>query len=109
MMIGKLNRRIQVLKHIETQDEFGQSVVSWEVVARAWANIVPKSGGEIFNFQRIMTKSDVVITMRYDKEITVQHRVKYLDKTYEIVAVQDENTSHKATVLYCKEANENEL
>lgn len=107
MDIGSLNRRIEVLQFFEERDSLGGVVGLWQTVGRVWANIEPKTGSEYFQNQQINAESNVTITMRFYAGISALNRVRYQDKTYEIVAVADTCTEHKSTVLTCKEITNN--
>ena len=103
MDIGKLNRRIEVLKYEVQKDLFGGEDGEWVAVDRLWAFIQPVSGKEFFSEQQVQAEVTTTITIRYNPRINVMNRVKYQDKLYEIIGVSDEYTDHRATVLNCKE------
>lgn len=103
MDIGRLNRTIKVLRAIRERDEFGGEDITWWVVKEKWAKIEPISGTEVFTSSQITAETAVKITTRYDKDITVLDRIGYEDKVYEIIGVIDSKTSHRTTIINCKE------
>ena len=103
MNIGKLNRRISILKYEVTRDEYGGEQREWAVQRTLWANILPVSGTEYFKSQQVEAQNITTIIIRYRTDITVLNRVKYLDKTYEIIGISDNFTDHKMLTLNCKE------
>lgn len=109
MNIGKLNRRVSLLKRFVTRDEYGGEVTDWKTVGRVWANVAPEYGIEYLQSQQVTAETIVKITLRYNPEITVENRIEYNGKLYEIVGVMDEDTGHRATILNCKEMVSNEL
>lgn len=109
MDIGKLNRQIDLLKFVTQRDEFGGEVGEWTPIARIWARIEPVSGTEYFQAQQVQAETVTRITVRYNPEITVMHRIRYGTKLYEIIGVSDDQTGHRATVINCKEVVNDEL
>ena len=103
MNIGDLRRRVRLMQFVEQRDEFGAVKLEWANVGFIWASIEPISGTENFGNQHVSAEVTNKITMRYHPTINVMHRIGYQDKLYEIKAVMDEDTLHKATVLLCKE------
>lgn len=109
MNIGDLNRRVEVLQFIEERDDMGGVVGAWHAVGRVWANIKPSSGTEYFQNQQVNAETNTTITVRFYASLTVEHRIKYGEKLYEIIGVGDEETAHKWTVINCKEIVDGEL
>lgn len=103
MNIGRFNRRIDILKYDVTRDEYGGEIKEWVVVKSLWAYIQPVSGTEYFKAQQVDAQNITTITIRYRTDITVLNRVKYQDKTYEIIGISDVKTDHKMLTLNCKE------
>ena len=103
MKIGNLNRRISILKYEVTRDEYGGEQREWVVQRSLWARIEPVSGTEYFKSQQVEAQNITTITIRYRTDISVLNRIKYLDKTYEIIGISDNHTSHKMLTLNCKE------
>jgi len=103
MDIGRLNRRIEVLSLNITRDEYGGEEKTWITSLNLWANIKPLTGKEIFSNYQVEASSDILITIRYNPSINVLNRIKYKDKTYEILGVSDEETLHKFMILNVKE------
>ena len=103
MDIGRLNRRIDILKYDVTRDEYGGEIKEWVKVRSVWATISPVSGTEYFKSQQVEAQNITTITIRYRTDITVLNRVKYLNKTYEIIGISDKFTTHKMLILNCKE------
>ena len=103
MLIGKLNRKVKILKCIITRDTFGGEEKDWILDHEVWASIETTSGKEYFNREKVTAEATCTITIRYNPNITVLNRIEYNGKLYEIVGVYDDNAEHKATILNCKE------
>ena len=109
MDIGKLNRRVEILEFKKVRDSYGGEDGRWEVASEVWANIKPVSGTEYFTMQQVEAQVVVTITMRYNPNVNVMNRIRYLGKTFEIIGVSDEGAEHKVTILNCKELTNIEL
>ena len=109
MDIGKLNRRVEVLRFFTTRDEYGGEVGEWKVVDRLWASIIPVSGSEYFQSQTVNAETIIKVTIRYNPRIDVMNRIRYQGNLYEIIGVVDDKTAHRATILNCKEMVNNGL
>lgn len=103
MNIGKLNRRIDILKYDVTRDEYGGEQKEWVLQKTLWASIQPVSGTEYFKAQQVEAQNITTIIIRYRTDITVLNRIKYKDKIYEIIGVSDNFTNHNMLTLNCKE------
>ena len=102
MNIGELNRRIEVLEFQEDRDDFGGVVGEWVIIGRVWANIIPKNNGETLTNQQVKSNQTVKITVRFYAGLSTKHRIKYLDKLYEIVGIIDKETFHRWTEINAK-------
>jgi len=103
MDIGRLNRRVDILEFVAIRDEFGGEDGTWQKVKTVWAYIKPSSGTEIFRAEQVNAENTTTITIRYNPYVTVLNRVRYKNKTYEIIGVSDDNTDHEVMILNCKE------
>ena len=109
MDIGKLNRRVEILRFFKDRDEYGGEVGEWRAVAKVWAAITPVSGTEQMFAQQVTAEAVVKITIRYLPWLEVMHRIRYGEKLYEIIGAMDADTSHTKTILNCKEMVSDEL
>jgi SPP1 family predicted phage head-tail adaptor len=109
MTIGKLNRRIEILRFLTARDEYGGSGGEWVVAGRVWAKIEPMSGTEFFRAQQVTAETTTKITVRYNPGLDVTRRIRYGGKLYEIIGIGDEQASHRWTVINCKELVNEEL
>ena len=103
MDIGRINRRIDILEYVVTRDEYGGEDGNWVKIRTLWAYVKPVSGTEYFKAQQPTAETTTTITIRYNPKISVLNRVRYQNKTYEIIGVSDKDTDHRETILNCKE------
>ena len=109
MTIGELNRKIEVLEFQEARDSFGGVVGNWIVVGRVWAKIKPGVGSEHFVNNEVQSTQQSTIIIRFYPAMSVEHRIKYIDTIYEVVAVKDIITNHRWTEITVKEITNEEL
>lgn len=101
--IGELNRRIEILELHEERDSFGAIVGNWITVGRVWAKIVPGVGRENLINEQVQGIQEATITVRFYPAMSLKHRVKYLDRYYDIIAVKDKITAHRWTEIQVRE------
>ena len=98
-----LNRRIRILKYVETGDEYGlthqtlQDVIGHTI----WARIEPARGKTYYEQTRDKVELITKITIRYRKNIDETMLVKYGEKTYKITSVVDPYEEHVKLELMC--------
>ena len=109
MDIGKLNRRVEILRFFKDRDEYGGEIGEWKTVAKVWAAISPVSGTEQMFAQQVTAEAVVKITIRYLPWLDVMHRIRYGERLFEVVGSLDSETMHKATIINCKEIVSDEL
>lgn len=103
MDIGRLNRRVDILEYVVSRDEYGGENGEWRKVKSIWAYIKPISGTEFFSKEQPEAENTTTIIVRFNPHISVLNRIKYKNKTYEIIGVNDSNTDHEEMILNCKE------
>lgn len=92
MRAGSLDRRIVIEEKVETQSSSGHPVESWRVVSPIWAGIRYDRGSERFNAPQYVGRSVVTFRVRWSsitKGITVEHRISYEDRQYDILDIRE--------------------
>lgn len=80
---------MRIERKVVTKDSFGQSVESWEYVARTFASFVFASGREGFTGDRPVSQTPVVIEIRYRDWIGPEHRLVRKTTVYEVHSVEE--------------------
>ena len=96
-LIGNLPHRIEIYAPVETREATtGQVVVTWPTLtATRWASITPVGGQgaqanqEAFAARQVYPEATHRIRLRYFEGLTVQHRLKYGARTFDVAAVLD--------------------
>lgn len=89
--IGRLDRRITIQKKIFGTDASNQHLVTgWEDIEtnpEVWANVEEKSGTEVFQADQLVGLTVAQFTIRYRTDVTIQNRIVYNSKYYDIQAI----------------------
>lgn len=89
MKIGDLRHRIILQKFVETTDEEGFSTQEWQDVATVWASVENLYGREYWQAAAIQAENTVKFIIRYRNDITNDMRIKFKDKLYNIISIDN--------------------
>lgn len=110
--VGLLNRRVSIMKYVETVDEYGltNQTLQDAIGHKIWARIEPARGRTYYEQTRDKVELITKITIRYRKGIDENMLVKYGDKTWKITSVVDPYEAHVKLELMCniKEVGDND-
>ena len=101
--IGKLNRKISLLKFFDVPDEMGQTTQVLRSVKTVWASFVPIKGNEFYELQKLESKITHKIYMRFLPEVDNTWYIGYRGKTYCVTAAIDVDNAGKLLELQCCE------
>jgi SPP1 family predicted phage head-tail adaptor len=100
-MIGNLNKRVALLQKVQTAGGGGGFTEGWQSAATVWANLKAQSGSETYTADKMQTKAKYEIRMRTRSGPAAGWRVGFKTRTFDVVAVQDEDTA--TLLLICEE------
>lgn len=108
MKAGPLRERVTIEKPVDTQDDIGGTVRTWETVATCWAAVEPLSGREFFAAQQVQASSTTRIRIRFREDITTKMRVRHdagdsVEHYYAINAVTNIQARREQLQLMCTE------
>lgn len=103
MEAGRLNRRITIQKKTVTYNSYNEPIEAWADSHTIWSEVITTGGGEFYAAQKVNANTQVVFTVRYTKSINVMNRVKYDDRIFEILSVNDVNAGRKELQISAKE------
>lgn len=87
MRAGKLDRQLTIRRYSKNgTDEFNKPVFDWLDVETVWAQQRPNRGSERFSAGQIAGTAVMTFHIRYRSDITVQDRLVYEGREYEIIA-----------------------
>ena len=85
--IGERDRRITILKKETTTNAFNEAVVSWSDLITVWAKVSEAQGTEGYESDQLTERRLTVFDITYRCSVTVEHRIKYNDRYYDIVSI----------------------
>ena len=103
MNIGRLNKRITILKKVDSVNMLNQKSKTYEEVKTVWASVAPVRGSERYELQKLNEEITYRIYIRYLPGITADMYVRYKDKTFEIQSVIDVDLDGKMLEIDCIE------
>jgi SPP1 family predicted phage head-tail adaptor len=87
--IGDLRHRITLQKRIDTTDADGFTTQQWQDVATVWAAVENLHGREYWEAAAVQAENTVKFTIRYRADVDTSMRIKFRDKYYNIVAIDN--------------------
>lgn len=98
---GQRDRRIQVLKRVESRDASGAVVVSWSPAFKLWAAARDRTGRETLQAgQSEVPAWDIRFEVLYSAQVERTDRISYRGETWRIVHI-DEVGRTAGMVLLC--------
>jgi len=99
--VGELNKRISILQVQQIQDEYGFTTEQETEVCKCWAKVSNMSGTEIFkagtDYSKVKTR--FLIRYRKDIEFNADMKIRFKDKLYNIVYINNYNYSNEFVEL----------
>lgn len=89
MEAGKLDRRISIERAVITTDPLGGDSYVWSELAEVWAEVLPISDGERWRAAEVAANVTTRFRIRWGANVTVEDRIAYDGRTYEIVGVKE--------------------
>jgi SPP1 family predicted phage head-tail adaptor len=92
MKAGSLDRRITLLRGIETRNQFNEPILSWAPVATVWASKEDIRDAERVASQEVGADITSRFQIRYSSavaDVNPKDRLQLDDKVYDIVAVKE--------------------
>ena len=103
MNIGKLNKRLTLLRLGESEDSLGQSIKDLEEIATVWGSLYPVRGAEFYEVQKIQSRITHKCYIRYRNDIDTNCFIEYEGVRYSIESVLDPDLEHKMLEIMCSE------
>ena len=104
---GKYNKVISLQKQVNEQNDYGGIVSKWKTVANIRAAVEPLQGREFFSGAVPLNENTVRIRIRYGTNVDNTMRLKYGNRSLEIINIIDSKEAHKELQLICKELTGN--
>lgn len=87
--IGQMRHRVQFLKPVYTSNAYGEREKTYAAQAETWASIEYRSQGssEEVDAQRIASRVDCRVTIRFNSEINAEWRMVYGNQKFNVRTV----------------------
>lgn len=90
MRIGALNRRVQLCRRdVQRDPEGGEDVGVWKPYGSCAAGVTVVGGREGLEERQTVARTDRVFRVRWRRDVTVEDRIVYEGKAYDIVDVRE--------------------
>ncbi|WDU84211.1 phage head closure protein [Caloramator sp. Dgby_cultured_2] len=103
MKIGDLRHRITFQKYISTIDEEGFATQEWQDIASVWAAVKNLYGREYWEAAAIQAENTVKFTIRYRNDIDNTMRIKFNNKYYNIIFIDNIKYQNKFIEIKAQE------
>lgn len=87
MNFSKLRHKITLLKPTYQQNATGENEATFADYKTVWANVVPISGKEWVESQKLRAETAYKIALRYSSDVSTDMRIRYNQMQLEISAV----------------------
>jgi len=107
MKAGILRHRVELQEKIlpVERNEFGENdPTEWVTISQMYASIMPLSARELIIAQQMQSEITHKINIRYRVGITVENRVKYKDRVFNITGVINFDERNREIQLTCTES-----
>lgn len=89
MIVGKLDRRIEIQEPVTTQDTFGAESVAWQTFARVWAQATPMQAKERHQSAQIRESKVYSFVIRHLVGVESTFRIVFESEIYRILGVAE--------------------
>lgn len=103
MNAGLLNRRITIQTKTSAPDSSGQMIDSWSNLFGMWTQVLTSGGKEFYAAQKLRSDVTAVFKVRYTRGISVQQRINYEGRIFEILSANDPDGMRRELHISAKE------
>jgi len=106
----KLNMPLEVQHYVETEDELGQPVKTWQHLMKAWGNFMHLTGTQKWLAAQVQAEGTITLEMRYIPDLVTRLRadkkllrIKADGRDFAIESYRDPDEKRKRLHLDVKE------
>lgn len=100
---GQFRTRIMVQKKLITHNSYNEQIESWKDSFDLWADVINTGGGEFYAAQKLNAMTTAVFRTRYVSSISTLDRIKYGNRIFEILFINDISEKHIELLISAKE------
>ena len=101
--IGQLRHRLELHSASSTDNDFGEPILTFASYTTVWGQVSPMKGEELFHAQQTIPTITHKVLIRYNSNVTAEHRVVFDSRTFEINAVLNPEERNEMLFLHCTE------
>jgi len=101
MIIGRMDKRITLLKPVKIPDEMGGYKQTWENAGTVWAEFKKPSLSTVEAHGTVVSEVNQEIAIRYREDVRRGWRVEYRNRTFTVEHTYD--YGRESTVMICRE------
>lgn len=72
MTVGQMRERVRIERPVETQDDTGQPIQTWEEVATVWAAVEPGEPREVWQGRGVQMDGAETVTVRHRADVAAE-------------------------------------
>lgn len=96
-------RIIEIQEKTVSYNGYNEPIYTWASIAQVWAQISTTGGGEFYAAQKLNSAVQVLFKIRYGNSVNVQNRIRYENRIFEILSINDVDESHRELLISAKE------
>lgn len=89
MRAGELDRKIRIERRDISQQDYGEAVPTYTLLAKTWASVRPLSGREYFAGDQAIAEDFTEFRVRWLDGVNAQCRIIYNGNEYNVRAVHE--------------------
>lgn len=87
MQINKFDRKITIFSRVQTQNDYGEMILTDSLKAMVWANVVPIGGKETWMASQIVPEAKFKMVIRYRADLDETDKVLFEGTEYDIAYI----------------------
>jgi len=100
---GQFRTRVMVQKKSITYNSYNEPVEVWKDAFELWADVINTGGGEFYAAQKLNAQTTAVFRTRYVSSISSLDRIRYGNRIFEILFINDVSERHIELLISAKE------
>lgn len=100
---GNFRTRIMVQKKYLTYNSYNEPIETWKDSIELWSDVINTGGGEFYAAQKLNAQTTAVFRTRYVSSISSLDRIRYGNRIFEILFINDVSEKHVELLISAKE------
>ena len=87
MQVNKFDRRISIFARVQTQNDYGEMILTDALKANVWASVTPIGGKETWMASQIVPEAKFKMVIRYRDDLVETDKVLFDGTEYDIAYI----------------------